>query len=296
MNFKSYLKKQQKLIDQNILKYLPAENEYPQIMAKAMRYSLLIGAKRIRPILVLEAARLTGGQIRAAMPTAVALELIHTYSLIHDDLPAMDNDDLRRGQPTSHKVFGEALAILAGDCLMTRAYEIIARHTDQKLVPAKNILKVIAEIGQATGFYGMVGGQAVDLASEDKKISGQTLKYIHEHKTASLIVCALRAGAILAASSERALKALGSYGQHLGLAFQIVDDILDVEGESQKMGKLPGQDQKKRKATYPAIWGLNEAKKMAAAEAQKAEYVLEIFGARGKVLKQLVNFVVYREK
>lgn len=296
MNFEKYLKQKQKIINDAISKYLPPAKAEPRILAKAMRYSVLIGGKRIRPILVLAAAETLGGKLAAVLPTAVAIELIHTYSLIHDDLPAMDNDDLRRGKPASHKVFGEALAILAGDALMTLAYEIISRHTPQKLVPAKKILEVIWEIGTATGFSGMAGGQAVDLVSSSKKISARILEFIHQKKTGALIICSLRCGAILSGASKKELAALTSFGKHLGLAFQIVDDILDVEGTPEKLGKTAGKDKVQQKATYPAVFGLKKAKLIAEAEAKGARVCLKIFGPRARILKQIINLIIKREK
>src|SRR5205809_387248 len=240
-----------------------------------MRYSVMAGGKRLRPILVIAGCEAVGGMAERVLPTACALELIHTYSLIHDDLPAMDDDDYRRGRLTNHKVFGEAVAILAGDALLTHAFRLVAGNVDGAS-DARAIADVVAEIAEAAGTDGMVGGQVVDIESEGKTVSAETLDYIHTRKTAALIRASLRVGAMLAGAKPDALKAITRAGEALGLAFQIVDDILDVEGSLEELGKTAGSDQRKQKATYPALHGLEASRRRARQLIEDAKVALEL--------------------
>jgi len=237
--------------------------QYPETINEAMRYSLLAGGKRIRPLLCLAACQLVGGDEEVAMPTACALEMIHTMSLIHDDLPSMDNDDFRRGKPTCHKVYGEEIAVLAGDALLSRSFEYIARTT--RGAPAERVLRVIADVGKAVGSEGLVAGQVVDLQMEGSGGAGaglETLKYIHAHKTGALLEAAVVAGAVLGGAEEAQVARLGRYAQAIGLAFQVVDDILDVTATSEELGKTAGKDAAVNKATYPSLLGLEESRKV----------------------------------
>ncbi|MFA4905391.1 MAG: polyprenyl synthetase family protein [Candidatus Margulisiibacteriota bacterium] len=269
-----------KLIDQALNRYLPKRGE----LAKAMRYSVFAGGKRFRPILVMEAARVCGSRTRRALPAACAVELIHTFTLIHDDLPAMDDSDLRRGKPTSHKVFGEDIAILAGDALNTLAFKILADHCPE----------VAGEL--AEGLLKVVEGQVLDLKSEGKKIGFAQLHQIHLLKTAALIESSVRIGAILAGASKKKITALTAYARHLGLAFQITDDILDVVSEEKILGKPARADQKAAKATYPGLLGLDKAKALAARHHRLAVGSLKIFGDRAEDLIEIADLAVGRKK
>jgi len=266
---------------------------------ESMRYSLLAGGKRVRPVLLLaayEACSPTGDDVRdrVALAAAASLELIHTYSLIHDDLPAMDNDDLRRGRPTNHKVFGDAFAILAGDSLLTEAFLLIARSPYGGVDP-KILLEVIGDIAEASGAKGMAGGQVLDLESERKKITREALETVHRHKTGCLILVSVTSGAKLAGVSGERLKAMETYGRNIGLAFQIADDILDVEGGAEEMGKATGGDAKKEKSTYPSILGMAESKRLAQDVMQKAVDALSIFDEKADYLRELARFIVNRK-
>jgi geranylgeranyl diphosphate synthase type II len=258
-----------------------------------MRYSVFAGGKRLRPILVIAGAEAVGGQMADVMPTACCFELIHTYSLIHDDLPAMDDDDYRRGRLTSHKVFGEAMAILAGDALLTLAFKLVADNV-ARVRDARVICDVMAEIATAAGTAGMVGGQVVDIESEGRAVSAETLDYIHVHKTAALIRAALRAGAMLASAHPDHLEAIGRAGASLGLAFQIVDDILDVEGSLAELGKTAGSDLRKGKATYPALHGLEASRRRARALIEETKAALKPLGPRAEPIAGLADFVFER--
>jgi geranylgeranyl diphosphate synthase type II len=270
--------------------------EQPERLREAMRYSLLAGGKRLRPILCLAACELAGGDSQQAMPTAVALEMIHTMSLIHDDLPAMDNDDLRRGRPTSHKVFGEANAILAGDALLTRAFEMVALRSPG--VAAERLLAVVGELSLAAGAPGLVGGQVVDLESEGKQVSLETLEYIHVHKTGALLRACVLCGALIAGASEGLMAALRTYARGIGLAFQIIDDILDVTASSEVLGKTAGKDLSANKTTYPKLLGLEESRQRAEALVIEAKQALEPYGAHGKAapLMALADFITSRDR
>jgi geranylgeranyl diphosphate synthase type II len=284
------LTRQRALVDAALERWLPPQDERPPRVHEAMRYSVFAGGKRLRPVLALLAAEAAGGKAEDAMPVAVALEMIHTYSLIHDDLPAMDDDDFRRGRPTCHKVYGEAIAILAGDALLTRAFEVLSSPEALPAAPPR-VLQIIAEIAGAAGSHGMVGGQAMDVIAEGQAIDFATLRYLHAHKTGALIRASIRAGAIAGGARGEALDALTRYADRLGLAFQIVDDILDVEGDSAEMGKTAGSDERRHKATYPAIVGLEASRREVERLLDEARAVLAPLGARATHLLALADFV-----
>jgi len=266
---------------------------YPEKIYEAMRYSLLAGGKRLRPILCLATCEMAGGTIEMAMPTACALEMIHTMSLIHDDLPAMDNDDYRRGQLTNHKVYGEDIAILAGDGLLAYAFEFVAANTQN--VPADRVLQVISRLGRAVGAAGLVGGQVVDLESEGKSdVSVETLNFIHTHKTAALLEACVVCGGILAGIPEPDLQRLSRYAQNIGLAFQIVDDILDITATQEELGKTAGKDLQAQKVTYPSLWGLEESQRQAQQLIESAAAELTPFGEKARPLLAIANFITSR--
>jgi geranylgeranyl diphosphate synthase type II len=288
-----YLERHRKLVEQALARAVPAASVRPATIHKAMRYSLLAGGKRLRPILALAAAEACGAKDpRDVLPAACAVELIHTYSLIHDDLPCMDDDDLRRGRPTSHKVFGEGVAVLAGDALLTRAFGLLAQVTPAKRYPLSLLL---AETGDAAGSLQLIAGQVADLEAEGKKLTIREVRFIHERKTAAMIVLPLRLGAMIAGASPGQLKALTEFGQALGLAFQIQDDILDVTATSEQLGKSAGKDLKASKATYPAVIGLEAARKEAKIQTQKALRSLEVLGSRGARLRELGESLLKRQ-
>jgi len=294
MDLKSYLNERCQLVDQALDRVLPEGNELPASLHGSMRYSVFAGGKRVRPVLMLAACETVGGQVAAALPAACAMEMIHTYSLIHDDLPAMDDDDFRRGNPTNHKVYGEATAILAGDALLTEAFILLSRDEEGSDPAAR--LKVIHEIAGASGSRGMVGGQVVDMESEGKgEIDLATLSYIHTHKTGALIRASVRAGAILGGASAESLHALTRYGEAIGLAFQIADDILDVEGTTEELGKDAGSDQARGKATYPALVGLEASKARAQELVQMALDALASFDERAEPLRAIASYIVKRK-
>ena len=293
-DLQAYLTERRALVEAALERFLPPEDTPPPTVHRAMRYSVMAGGKRLRPILVIAGAEAVGGTPETVMPTACALELIHTYSLIHDDLPAMDDDDYRRGRLTNHKVFGEAIAILAGDALLTLAFRLVADNT--ALVNDARVLRdVVAELADAAGTSGMVGGQVVDIESEGKAITAETLEYIHRHKTAALIRASLRVGALLAGGDGKAVAAIGEAGSDLGLAFQIVDDILDVEGSLEELGKTAGSDERKQKATYPALHGLEASRRQAKMLIERVKQRLGVFGARAVPLQALADYVVERK-
>jgi len=290
-DLETYLTERQAQVESALDRSLPVV--YPEKIYDAMRYSLLAGGKRLRPILCLATCELTGGTIEMAMPTACALEMIHTMSLIHDDLPAMDNDDYRRGKLTNHKVFGEDVAILAGDGLLAYAFEHVAIET--KNVPADRLLKVVAMLGRAVGAAGLVGGQVVDLECEGKMdVSLETLNFIHNHKTAALLEASVTSGAVLAGASEDDLQRLLRYAQNIGLAFQIVDDILDITSTQEELGKTAGKDLAAQKATYPSIWGLEESRRQAARLVDEAKAELNPFGEKADALIAIADFITAR--
>ena len=279
---------------------------YPEQIYEAMRYSLLAGGKRLRPILCLATCEMIGAPTAVAMPTACALEMVHTMSLIHDDLPAMDNDDYRRGQLTNHKVYGEDVAVLAGDALLTYAFEYIATQTPQagqstqsSLDPGsgaqpQQILRVIAQLAQAVGAASLVGGQIVDLASEGKSIDEGTLTYIHMHKTAALLEVSVTAGAILAGADQPAIDCLSRYAQRIGLAFQIVDDVLDITSDPETLGKSVGKDVAAQKATYPSLWGLEASQHKAQQLVDEAIAELTSFDQRAQPLRAIARYITAR--
>jgi geranylgeranyl diphosphate synthase type II len=287
----TYLKERQKLCETALDKAIPMR--YPDKIYESMRYSLLAGGKRLRPILCLATCEMTGGTIEMAMPTACALEMIHTMSLIHDDLPAMDNDDYRRGKLTNHKVYGEDIAILAGDGLLAYAFEHVAINTQN--VPTERLLQVIARLGRALGAAGLVGGQVVDLESEGKSdISLETLNFIHNHKTAALLEACVACGGVLTGVSSEDLQRLSRYAQNIGLAFQIVDDILDITATQEQLGKTAGKDQKANKVTYPKLWGLEESRIKAQQLIEAACVELDSFGDKAKPLIAIAQYIINR--
>ena len=272
--------------------YLPPENQKPTTLHKAMRYSVFAGGKRVRPAVLLAATEACEGDRESALPLACAIECIHTYSLIHDDLPAMDNDDFRRGKLTSHKAFGEGIAILAGDGLLTEAFAIASRWKATERYTHKEIT---AELAHHSGSLQMVGGQAIDLESEGKAISLEELKYIHERKTSALLCLSTRLGAMNANATPEQLEALTTFGYKVGLAFQIIDDILDVTQSSEKLGKTAGKDAEVQKATYPALLGLEKSKTLASELTQDAFSILEIFGDKSAALRALAQYLLKRD-
>lgn len=294
MDLKKYLDQKREIIDEALNQYLPPETEYPQTIHEAMRYSVFAGGKRLRPILVIAAAEVVGGGAEKVLPTACAIELIHTFSLIHDDLPAIDNDDYRRGKLTCHKVFGEDMAILAGDGLLTHAFQLLAQNSEIKTINKEAMPLVIKEVAAAIGTLGLIGGEVVDIQSEGKEIDLPRLEYIHSHKTGALIAISLRVGAMLMDAQEEEMEALFQYGKLIGLAFQIVDDILNVEGDEVQLGKPVGSDLRQKKATYPALFGLEESRQKARRLVEEAKKELEIFGEKGEILRLLADFVVER--
>jgi geranylgeranyl diphosphate synthase type II len=274
-------------------RFLPSEKTKPATIHKAMRYSLFAGGKRMRPSLCLAAAAACGGRETDAMPLACAVECIHTYSLVHDDLPAMDNDDYRRGKLTNHKVFGEGIAVLAGDALLTQAFEIAAKS---KGWPRYSHQQIILELAQASGSLQLIAGQVADLEGEGKKTSVEQLRYIHERKTSALLCCSVRLGGISANCSPAQLKALTDFGYHVGLAFQVIDDILDVTQTSEQLGKTAGKDTKAQKATYPSIMGLEKSRKIAGELTNRAFAALKIFRGKAQALEALAEFLLKRDR
>jgi len=288
-----YLERRRKLVEQALARAVPAASVRPATIHRAMRYSLLAGGKRLRPILALAAAETCGAKDPTdVLPAACAVELIHTYSLIHDDLPCMDDDDLRRGRPTSHKVFGEGVAVLAGDALLTRAFGLIAGIKPAKRYPLSLLLE---ETADAAGSLQLIAGQVADLEAEGKQLKISEVRFIHERKTAAMIVLPLRLGAMVANATPAQLKALTGFGQALGLAFQIQDDILDVTATSEQLGKSAGKDLKASKATYPAVIGLEASRKEAARLTKKAHAALRIFGTKSSRLVQIAEYLLGRD-
>ena len=292
-NLNQFLATRTETVNRALNKFLPGEQTKPATIHKAMRYSLFAGGKRMRPAVLLAAAEACGGSDAAAMPLACAVECIHNYSLIHDDLPAMDNVDFRRGKPTNHKVFGEGIAVLAGDALLTQAFEIAAQC---KKFPRYPHDQIILEIAKASGSLQLVAGQVADLEGEGKKLSVAELRYIHERKTSALLCCSVRLGGMSANCSAAQLKALTEFGYNVGLAFQVIDDILDVTQTSEQLGKTAGKDVAVQKATYPAIVGLEKSRKIAAQLTAKAFAALDIFKGKAVALEALADFLLKREK
>ena len=292
MHFADYWKSRQKRVEAALDQALPSAATRPATIHKAMRYSLFAGGKRLRPILCLAASEAVSGKFENALPLACSVECIHTYSLVHDDLPSMDNDDFRRGKPTSHKVFGEGIAVLAGDALLTIAFEIAAKT---KARPRYSTAALILELAHAAGSQALVAGQVADLEGEGKKISPSELRYIHENKTAALISSSIRLGAMSANATPAQLKALTSFGMSLGLAFQVIDDILDITQTTEKLGKSAGKDLKAQKATYPALLGLEKAKQEADRLTAAARKALKPFGKKAAALEAISDYLLQRE-
>jgi len=289
-----YLKGRKKIVDEALDRYLPKEDTFPPAIFKSVRYSVFAGGKRIRPILCMASAEAVGGNIETVLPVACALELIHTYSLIHDDLPVMDDDDYRRGKPTNHKVFGEDIAILAGDALLTEAFHLMSKREFAGETPPGRLLAVIGDISEAAGFFGMVGGQVVDVQSEGKEVGEETLDYIHTHKTAAMITTSIRAGAVLSGAGDDEIGALSDYGRNIGLAFQIADDILDVEGNQEILGKDIGSDRSRGKVTFPALFGLEASRKKARDLVDRALADIAKFDSRAEPLRMIATFIIER--
>jgi len=289
---KDYIISRQKMVEEALQSYLPKPSIKPKTIHKAMRYSVFAGGKRLRPILCLAAAECCGGEVSAALPLACAIECIHTYSLIHDDLPCMDNDDLRRGMPTSHKVFGEAIAVLAGDALLTFAFELAAQVPGW---PRYSLRDVIRELAIASGSRSLIAGQVLDLESEGKSVSLPMLRFIHESKTAALLRATVRLGAMSANATPARLGWLSEFGMALGLAFQVIDDILDVTQSSETLGKSAGKDLVSEKATYPSLIGLEASRKVAKRLTEEAHRSLIPFARKAEILHGLADYLLDRE-
>jgi geranylgeranyl diphosphate synthase type II len=292
MSLEKQLRTHAKLVDAALGRYLPAASVKPATIHRAMRYSLFAGGKRMRPILCLAAAEAAGGKIEAALPAACAVECIHTYSLVHDDLPCMDNDDFRRGRPTSHKVFGDGIAVLAGDALLTVAFEILAEAAPTKRYSLRDQLR---ELSIAAGSRKLIAGQVADLEAEGKKSTRAQLRFIHECKTAAMITVSLRLGGMAANATAVQLQGLTDFGDNLGLAFQVIDDILDITQTSEKLGKSAGKDIAAQKTTYPALIGLEAARKEAQKLTAQAHAALKVFGAKADTLHALADYLLDRE-
>ncbi|MCC0782947.1 polyprenyl synthetase family protein [Clostridioides sp. ES-S-0108-01] len=294
MEFKQCLKEKASFIENVLKEYMPKEEGYQKTVIEAMNYSLSAGGKRLRPILTLEACKIVGGNEEDAIPFAIAIEMIHTYSLIHDDLPALDNDDLRRGRLTNHKVYGEAMGILAGDALLNYAFEVMLAGSINKENPEK-YLKAINEIAKGAGIYGMIGGQVVDVESENKQIEKEKLDYIHMNKTAAMMVGCMRAGATIGGANSEQMEDITKYAKNIGLSFQIVDDILDIVGDEAKLGKKVGSDIENHKSTYPSILGLNKSKEIAHNLIDEAKKSIEKLSDDVEFLKGLAEYIIDRE-
>lgn len=291
-SLQQYLSERVQAVDRVLDKWVPDENVEPKSIHAAMRYSLFAGGKRIRPVLAIAAADAVCDATDGIEDAAATLELVHTYSLIHDDLPALDNDDLRRGRPTCHKVFGEAMAILAGDALLTLAFEVLSRLAR---VSAEQKIRMVEELARAAGTVGgMIGGQVHDIEGERKRPNAILLEAIHKAKTGALLRASVRMGGVCAGASQAELAALSEYGEHIGLAFQIVDDVLDVEGSSEALGKTAGKDEAQQKITFPAVYGLERSRDMAEEERRAAHVALRMFDERAERLRQIADFIVQR--
>ncbi len=294
MDIKKYLKDKRELVDTFLTPYFDSLAS-PSVLKSAMSYSILAGGKRVRPILALASYEACGGTAEDIVPFASALELIHTYSLIHDDLPAMDNDDLRRGKPTSHKVFGEGMAVLAGDALLTEAFYLLSLQSLARVsVGRPALIRLIRDVAMAAGAYGMVGGQAEDILCENKTANGEDLAFIHAHKTGALITASVRMGGILANAGRKEFRALTRYGENIGLAFQIIDDILDVSGNTSELGKSTGSDERKKKLTFPAVYGIGPAARKAEGLVHEGIGALEDFSEKADPLKQIALYILRR--
>ena len=294
MEFKQCLKEKASFVEKVLKEYMPKEEGYQKTVIEAMNYSLSAGGKRLRPILTLEACKIVGGNEDEAIPFAIAIEMIHTYSLIHDDLPALENDDLRRGRPTNHKVYGEAMGILAGDALLNYAFEVMLAGSINKENPEK-YLKAINEIAKGAGIYGMIGGQVVDVESENKQIEKEKLDYIHMNKTAAMMVGCMRAGATIGGANSEQMEEITKYAKNIGLSFQIVDDILDIVGDEAKLGKKVGSDIENHKSTYPSLLGLDKSKEIAHNLIDEAKKSIEKLSDDVDFLKGLAEYIIDRE-
>lgn len=293
VSLSEFLARQVKTIDRVLSEWVPDATVDPSSIHQAMRYSLFAGGKRIRPVLAIAAADAIENSPSGVEHAAATLELVHTYSLIHDDLPALDNDDLRRGRPTCHKVFGEAMAILAGDALLTLAFEVLSRLP---AVTAERKIRLVEELSRAAGTVGgMIGGQVNDLGGEHQEPTAALLDSIHRAKTGALLRASVRMGAIYAGATERELAALSEFGEHIGLAFQIIDDVLDIEESTEALGKTAGKDEAQQKITFPAVYGLERSRKMAEQERLAAHHSLLLFGMRAEHLRQIADFIVQRK-
>jgi geranylgeranyl diphosphate synthase, type II len=295
LTLSSFVNNRKSLLEQRLTEYV-RQLEVPDQLQEAMIYSLEAGGKRLRPMLLFATVEGFGKAFEESMPVACAIEMIHTYSLIHDDLPAMDNDDLRRGKPTNHKVFGEATAILAGDALLTYAFQVIANMSDTSSVDSSQKLRLIVELAKAAGPEGMVGGQAADMEGENKKLTLTELEYIHHHKTGDLLSYSIIAGAILAKASDKDIENLRGFAKHLGLAFQIKDDILDIEGSEESLGKPIGSDMSNEKSTYPKLLGIDGAKKKLDDHIIKSKEYLYNVNIDMEKLELLVDYIMYRDR
>ena len=291
----AYLHGQRQRVEESLDKLLPVSDSYPPELMAAMRYSVFAGGKRLRPILMLAAAEAVGGESADALPAACALEYIHTYSMIHDDLPAMDDDDYRRGKLTSHKVFGEAMAILAGDALLTHAFEVLSAPSLVDRVAPELLLQVQSCLARAAGCFGMIGGQVVDMQSEGQQVELSVLEYIHRHKTGALITAAVVIGGLLGNGTPEQVRALQQYGNDVGWAFQITDDILDVVGDAAVLGKDVGRDAEQDKVTYPALMGVDASRQRALALMKQGVEALVDFGPSADRLRQIAEYIVVRQ-
>jgi geranylgeranyl diphosphate synthase, type II len=295
-DLQAYISQRRSTVDAALQKIFPPASGHAAEIIKAMEYSIFAGGKRLRPILCIAAAEAVGGHSSDVMPVACALELIHTYSLIHDDLPAMDNDNLRRGKPTNHNVFGEALALLAGDGLLTEAFHLMASSGETKDKDARTLLRVISTVAEAAGYAGMVGGQVGDMHWQGKHADLDAVQFIHKHKTAALIQASVVSGAMMAGATDRQIGAMSLYGAKTGLAFQISDDLLDLEGDSRTLGKQVGADIRLGKATYPAVVGIDDSKRTQSKLIEDAVISLEGFDGRADPLRAIANYVIERKK
>lgn len=294
MHFETYMDTRRACVEAALDKYLPRPDQPPAKLHEAMRYSVLAPGKRLRPILVLASAEAVGGDIDTVLPAACAIECIHAFSLIHDDLPCMDNDDLRRGRPTNHVVFGEAMALLAGDALLALAFELLSMHSES--VSPQRVIQATRMVARASGTWGMVGGQVADMQSEGTEVDADTLRFIHARKTGALLTASACLGAMLSGASDSQLLLLHQYGRHIGLAFQITDDILDVVGDESKIGKPVGSDLRQDKATYPRLYGLDQSIAMAKEEVENAVAAIESLGVLAEPLRSIARFIVEREQ
>lgn len=295
MDFKSVLKHKKTYVESKLQSYIPDMNAYQKTLFEAMKYSLDAGGKRLRPILLMESAALFNSDIEDTIPYACAMEMIHTYSLIHDDLPAMDDDDLRRGKPTNHKVFGEGIAVLAGDGLLNYSFEIMLNHALKNEKNSYKYVKAMNEIAKAAGVKGMIAGQVVDLESENKKIDKDTLDFIHMNKTSAMIIGSMRAGAIIGGANDSELENITNYAKNIGLAFQVVDDILDIVGDEKKLGKDIGSDLENNKSTYPSLFGIDKSRDIAKNLINDAKKYISEFDEKNEFLNCLADYIIDRE-